>query len=195
MSLITALTNGLAGSTCRARINTALASISSVATEIAAGSKTGEDTRLVTGTAGATDSLMKWNADGDAVAAIAANIKGTESIIIAVGDETTVATTGTAKVTFRMPYAFTLTEIRASCTTGPTTSSTILDVNDSGTSIMTTNKLEIEATETTTKDATTQPALTDTALADDAVITIDIDSIGSGGGGAGYKVSLIGNRT
>ena len=41
----------------------------------------------------------------------------TQSIIIAVGDETTALTTGTAKVTFRMPYAFTLTGVRASLTT------------------------------------------------------------------------------
>ena len=44
----------------------------------------------------------------------------TESIIIACSDETTAITTGTAKVTFRMPYAFTLSAVRASVTTAPT---------------------------------------------------------------------------
>ena len=38
----------------------------------------------------------------------------TESIIVAASDETTALTTGSAKVTFRMPYAFTLTAVRAS---------------------------------------------------------------------------------
>lgn len=119
----------------------------------------------------------------------------TESLIIAVGDETTAATTGTAKVTFRMPYAFTLTGIRASCTTAPTGSTAILDVNDGGTSIMTTNKLSIDAGETTTQTAATAPTLTDTSLADDAEITIDIDQVGSTVAGAGYKVTLIGYQT
>jgi len=37
-------------------------------------------------------------------------------LIISLSDETTDITTGTAKVTFRMPYAFTLTDVRASLT-------------------------------------------------------------------------------
>lgn len=119
----------------------------------------------------------------------------TESLIISIGDETTAATTGTAKVTFRMPYAFTLTDIRASCTTAPTGSSATIDVNDGGTSIMTTNKLSIDAGETTTETAATAPTLTDTSLADDAQITIDIDQVGSTVAGAGYKVTLIGYQT
>lgn len=118
-----------------------------------------------------------------------------ESLIIAVGDETTAATTGTAKVTFRMPYAFELTDIKASCTTAPTGSTAILDVNDGGSTIMTTNKLSIDAGETTTATAATAPTLTDTTLAADAEITIDIDQIGSSVAGAGYKVTLIGYRT
>jgi len=123
------------------------------------------------------------------------HLKPKESIIIAVGDETTDASTGTAKVTFRMPYDFELSEIRASATTAPTGSSAILDVNEAGTSIMTTDKLEIDATTTTTVGAGTEPTLTDTTLADNAVMTIDIDQIGSTVAGAGFKVYLIGNRT
>ncbi len=120
----------------------------------------------------------------------------TEHISIAVSDETTVLETGTAKVTFRMPYAFTLTDIRASLTTAPTTSALFtVDVNDSGTSIMTTNKLTIDLTETTTETAATAPVLTDTALANDAEITVDIDIISGGATEAGLKVYLIGYQT
>lgn len=44
----------------------------------------------------------------------------TESFIIACSDESTALTTGTGKVTFRMPYAFTVTDVRASVNTAPT---------------------------------------------------------------------------
>ena len=197
MSLITALTNGLSGATCRARINTALASISSIATEIAAGSKTGSDTKLVTGTAGATDTIAKWNSDGDAVAADAVDIKGTESIIIALGDETTDHTTGTAVVTFRMPYAFTVTEVRLSLAAAATGGTLFtVDINEGGSTILTT-KLTTDASETTSTTAATAAVIggAGPALADDAEITIDIDNIGSTNAGKGAKVYLIGNRT
>ena len=45
-----------------------------------------------------------------------------ESFIIAASDETTALTVGTDKATFRMPYGFTLTAVRASLTTAGTTS-------------------------------------------------------------------------
>ena len=119
----------------------------------------------------------------------------TESFIIAASDETTDLTTGTAKITIRMPYAFTLTDIRASVNTAPVGSTIIVDVNEGGTTLMTTNKLTIDASEESTETAATAPALTDTSLADDAEITIDIDQIGSSTAGRGLKVVLIGNQT
>ena len=113
---------------------------------------------------------------------------------IAVSDETTALTTGTAKGTFRMPYAMTVTGVRATVTTAPTGANIIVDINDGGTSIMTTNKLSIDATEKTSTTAATAPGVTDTALADDAEITIDIDQIGSTIAGAGLKIWIIGTR-
>lgn len=118
-----------------------------------------------------------------------------EHIIIACSDETSALTTGAAKVTFRMPYAFTLTGIRASVTTAPTGSTLIVDVNEAGSTIMTTNKLSIDASERTSTTAATAAGLTDTSLADDAEMTIDIDQVGSTVAGAGLKVTLIGYRT
>ena len=117
------------------------------------------------------------------------------ALVIPCSNESSALTTGTAKVTFRMPFAMTLTDIRASVTTAPTGANLIVDVNDSGTSIMTTNKLSIDVSEKTTETATTPPTLTDTSLADDAEITIDIDQIGSTVAGTGLKVTLIGYRT
>jgi len=113
---------------------------------------------------------------------------------IAVSDETTALTTGTAKGTFRMPYAMTVTDVRATVTTAPTGANIIVDINDGGTSIMTTNKLSIDATEKTSTTAATAPGVTYTALADDAEITIDIDQIGSTIAGAGLKIWIIGTR-
>jgi hypothetical protein len=134
--------------------------------------------------------------DGTIALADISTAAKTECIAIAASDETTALTTGTAKATFRMPYAFTLTDIRASLTTAPTTSGLFtVDVNDGGTSIMSTNKLTIDLTEKTTETAATAPALTDTALANDAEITVDIDAISGGATETGLKVYLIGYQT
>lgn len=115
----------------------------------------------------------------------------TTAIPIAVSDETTALTTGTAKVTFRMPFAFTLTSVRASVTTAPTGSVLTVDINEGGTSILST-KLTIDASEKTSTTAATPAVISDTSLADDAEITIDIDTVGSTVAGAGLKVYLIG---
>ena len=117
-----------------------------------------------------------------------------EVISIACSDETTDLTTGTAKATFRMPFAMTLTAVRASVTTAPTGSTLIVDINEGGATIMTTNKLSIDATEKTSTTAATAPGITDSALADDAEITVDIDQVGSTVAGAGLKIYLIGTR-
>lgn len=118
----------------------------------------------------------------------------TESLVIACSDETTALTTGTAKVTFRMPYAFTLTAVRASVTTAPTGAVLTVDINEGGASILST-KLTIDASEKTSTTAATPAVISDSALADDAEITIDIDQIGSTIAGAGLKVYMIGSRT
>jgi hypothetical protein len=117
-----------------------------------------------------------------------------ESFIIAVSDETTPLTTGVAKVTFRMPYALTLSGVRASLTTAPTGATVIVDINEGGSTILST-KLSIDASEKTSTTAASAAVISDTALADDAEITIDIDQVGSTIAGAGLKVVLIGTKT
>jgi hypothetical protein len=114
-------------------------------------------------------------------------------LVIAVSDETTALTTGTAKVTFRMPYAFTVSDVRSSVTTAPTGAALVVDINDGGTTILST-KLSIDAGEDTSTTAATPAVISDTALASDAKITIDIDAVGSTIAGAGLKVALIGKR-
>lgn len=112
---------------------------------------------------------------------------------MAASDETTALTTGTAKVTFRMPYAMTVTAVRASLSTAQASGSIFtVDINEGGTSILST-KLTIDNTEKTSTTAATPAVVSDTALADDAEITIDIDQIGNGTA-KGLKVTIIGTR-
>lgn len=110
-------------------------------------------------------------------------------IVAAVGDETTVLTTGTAKLTFRLPFAFTLTFVRASLTTASTSGVVTVDINEGGTTILST-KLTVDQDEKTSQTAVTPPVISDANLADDAEITVDID--GAGVGAAGLKVTMIG---
>lgn len=114
-------------------------------------------------------------------------------LVIACSDEATDIAIGTAKVTFRMPYAMTVDEVRANVNTAPTGSTIIVDINEDGSTILST-KLSIDATEKTSTTATTAPVISDTALADDAEITIDIDQVGSTIAGKGLKVVIKGTR-
>lgn len=67
--------------------------------------------------------------------------------------------------------------IYATNSTAGTTGTMVIDVNINGTSIMTTNKLDIDSTEKTSTTGATQPDLTTTALAVGDIITIDIDAV------------------
>ncbi len=116
------------------------------------------------------------------------------AIILAVGDETTAITTGTAKLTFRMPYAMNLSEIRGSLSTAQTSGNIFtVDVNNGVDSLLST-KLTIDNTEKTSSTAATPPVLTygTTKVLSDAEITIDVDQIGDGTA-KGLKVTLIGS--
>jgi hypothetical protein len=148
---------------------------------------------------GGTKGLVPAPASGDAAArkflmADGTWAKTTESIIVACSDEATALTTGTAKVTFRMPYAFTLTDLRASLSTAQTSGSIFtVDVKESGSTIFST-KITIDNTEKTTATAATPMVLSDTSLADDAEMTVNIDQVGDGTA-KGLKITLIGRRT
>lgn len=115
----------------------------------------------------------------------------TEVLMIAISDETTAITTGTAKVTFRMPFAMTLTAVRASLTTASSSGVPTFDINETGSTILST-KLTIDASEKTSTTAAAAAVISDSALADDAEMTIDIDVAGTGATGA--KVYFIGTR-
>lgn len=60
--------------------------------------------------------------------------------------------------------------------TAGTTGTMVVDIHKNGTTIMTTNKLDIETGEKTTADATTQPDLTTTTIAAGDILTFDVDA-------------------
>lgn len=114
-----------------------------------------------------------------------------EVIIISLGDETTPLTTGTKK-TFRMPFAMTLSDVKASLTAASTSGNPTFDINEEGVSVLST-KLSVDANEETSTTATTEAVISDKSLAEDAEITIDVDVAGTGAAGA--KVYMIGKRS
>lgn len=140
--------------------------------------------------------------DGTEAAAAAAFIDPAEVLAdmpvvftLDVGDEATNLATGTAKKTWRAPFAFLLTDVRISVNTAPVGSTIIVDVKNDGTSVFTT-KTTIDASELTSVTAAV-PKVIDTAhddIADDAVVTVNIDQVGSGTPGKGLKVTLYGTR-
>jgi hypothetical protein len=121
-------------------------------------------------------------------------VTGIESFVISCSDESTLLTPDTAVASFRMPYAFTLTAVRASVNTAPTGSVLTVGINEGGSSILSTD-LTIDATDLTSTTAATAAVISDASLADDALITIDIDGVGSTVAGKGLKVVLIGYQT
>jgi hypothetical protein len=111
-----------------------------------------------------------------------------QSMTIALSDEATPITSGNSKLTLRAPFAMTLTKIpRASLKTASTSGAPTIDINENGTSILST-KLTIDANEKTSTTAESAAVLSDTSIADDAELTFDIDV--SGSGAIGLKVTL-----
>jgi len=80
--------------------------------------------------------------------------------------------------------------IYATNSTAGVTGTMVVDVSIGGTSIMTTNKIDIDTTEKTSTTGATQPDLTTTALAVGDIITIDIDAVHSGTASKGLTLYM-----
>ena len=107
---------------------------------------------------------------------------------IAFSDETGDLTTGDNKATFHMPnYATTLLEVSIGVTTAPTGSTAIFDLTEAGTTVLST-LISIDAGEKTSEDAATPPVISDSSLAANALMSVNIDQIGSSVAGAGAKL-------
>lgn len=123
----------------------------------------------------------------------------TQFIAIAGSDETTVlgaASTTVPVATFHAPYGMTLTDIKAGLTTAGTGAALLtVDVHVAGTTVMSTTKVTVDATEKTSGTAATPPVLTTTTIAEDDLIEIFVDQLDTDNVATGLKVYLIGYPT
>lgn len=123
---------------------------------------------------------------------LALPVRVTQVIPVPLSDQVTPLIAGAAKFTFRMPFNFTLTGIRASVATAPTGATRLaVDVNMSGATILST-KLTFDASEKTTVTSSIPPVISNVNLLSDAEMTFDIDAVGNTIAGAGLIVYLIG---
>lgn len=108
---------------------------------------------------------------------------------VAISNETTAITTGTAKLTFRFATAVYLLQVRGNLNTVSSSGAPAFDVNEAGVSIFSTT-LTIDASEKSSETAATPAVISDPNIADDAEMTVDIDTAGTGAKGA--KLTFIG---
>lgn len=109
------------------------------------------------------------------------NLRFVDFIVV---DAATDCATGTDLIEWEVPFACTIVQddsnkqyFSAWNATAGTTGTMVVDIHKAGTTIMTTNKLDIETGETSTRTAATQPDLTTTTLAAGDLITIDVDAV------------------
>lgn len=107
----------------------------------------------------------------------------------AASDEETALTTGDAKISLRMPFAMTLTAVRASLRTASSSGAVTVSIRVGESDILST-ALTIDANEKTSVTAATPAVISTSAIADDAEVLVDID--GAGTGAVGLKIHMIG---
>jgi len=86
-------------------------------------------------------------------------------------------------------YATTLLEVSVGMTTAPTGSVATFDLNENGTSVLST-KITVDASEKISATAATAPVISDSSLAANALMSVDIDGIGSSVAGTGAKLYI-----
>jgi hypothetical protein len=110
----------------------------------------------------------------------------------ALSNENSPVTTANS-VTFRMPFAFTLTGVRASLKTAQTSGSIFtVDIKKNGSTILST-LITIDNTEKTSTTAATPPVISSASISDDDEILMTVTQIGDGTA-VGCKATLIGHQ-
>ena len=144
-------------------------------------------------TAGGITTLVFYQYDDGTDRFLGFNTSQLNSIIMGLSDETSAlqsTSTTVPIITFRMPYGFTLTEVRSSLTNnGAGAPLTTLDIKESGTTILST-ALSIDGNELTSTTAATPAVISDGVLADDAQMTVFLTNKNTGA--TGLKLYLIG---
>lgn len=122
-------------------------------------------------------------------------VSAKDFFIVPASDETSALTVGNAKVTFRAPYAFTLTGVRGSLNVAQTSGSLVtVDIKRwNGSSFVTilSTLLTFDNGERTTVTAATAPVLSYTNIVDDEELRIDVTQVGDGTA-KGLKITLLG---
>ena len=123
-----------------------------------------------------------------------AMLDDTDIMGFAASDETTDLAVADDVLTIQMPnYATTLTHVSASVNTAPTGSGITLDIEEGGATILGT-LLTLDATEKTSETAATPVVISDSAIAANAILSFNIDVVGSTIAGNGLKFWLYFNR-
>ena len=143
---------------------------------------------------GSTNQILQVKSGLPSWQTSAGNVTPTLSFIVSLTAEDGDLTVADDLAQIRMPFAFTLTEVRAFVNTAPTGAKLIFDIEESGSSILS-SLLDIDISEKSSETAATPPVISDTALADDAILSFNCDQIGSSTAGAGGKIMLIGYQT
>jgi hypothetical protein len=113
----------------------------------------------------------------------------------AMSDETTVLSAATDQLTFVIPYGFEITDVLITLTTAGTGAALVtVDINDDGSTILST-KLTIDASEKTSSTAATAAVLSATTVAAGSIMSFDIDTIDTDNVAAGLKVYITGYQT
>ncbi len=105
----------------------------------------------------------------------------------ALSDETSAITIGT-KLTWRAPFACTITAVYAELTTTSSGAAPQFDINNNGSTILST-KLTVDASETDSATAATPAVISNASLAARDRLTFDIDTAGTGAVGA--KITIV----
>jgi hypothetical protein len=110
----------------------------------------------------------------------------------ALSNENSPVTTANS-VTFRMPFAFTLTGVRASLKTAQASGSIFtVDIKKNGSTILST-LITIDNTEKTSTTAATPPVISSASISDDDEMLMTVTQIGDGTA-VGCKATLIGHQ-
>ena len=145
------------------------------------------------------ETIFQKNSTGSTIVQATVESLRTESFMIACSDQATLITPGPDKARFRMPYAFTVTDVRANLLTAGTGATLVMvDIHASVPSILATN-ITLDSGSTTSVGAATPFTFLGGAssidLADDEEIRIDFDQIDTNGASRGLKVTIIGHKT
>lgn len=110
----------------------------------------------------------------------------------ACSDEISDLTIGTL-ITFRMPIALTLLNVKLSLNSPSSVNKVVVDVRKNGVSIFST-LASVDTGSTTSVGASVPVVISDPNLTNDAIITIHTTQVGSGNVGKGLKVTFLGNK-